>query len=167
MAASILTVEYLRERLSYDANTGFFTHNKDFGSRYKIGDRADTPGHAALTGYRLVNLLNSKYLGHRAAWLHHYGAWPDGIIDHINGDKSDNRIANLRDVSHQVNNENRRHKSHQNKAGFMGVLIANGRYRARILVNRKGIHLGMFDTPEEANEAYIEAKRIYHAGCTL
>lgn len=167
MAKEILTAEYLRDRLSYDKDTGLFTHNKTFGSRFKAGDRADTPGHAALIGYRLVNLLSRKYLGHRAAWLHHYGAWPDGVIDHINGDKGDNRICNLRDVTHQVNNENRRNKSHHNKTGFMGVIVTNGKFRARILVNRKNIHIGMFDTPEEANLAYIEAKRIYHAGCTL
>ena len=70
MAKEILSAEYLRERLIYNSDTGEFFHRHSFGTRYHAGDRADTPGHAALTGYRLVNLLSQKFLAHRVAWLY-------------------------------------------------------------------------------------------------
>lgn len=167
MAARILTREYLIDRLSYDHETGVFTHNHDFGSRYSAGDRADTPGHSALTGYRLINLLSRKFLAHRVAWFYVYGLFPDGVIDHINCDKSDNRISNLRVVTIQNNIENQRSASSRNKTGFLGVHKHQGKFRASITIDRKSIKIGVFDTPYEAHAAYLEYKRKYHAGCTI
>lgn len=167
MATNILTVEYVRSRVNYDEFTGHFSHITSFGSRFSAGDRADTPGHCGLTGYRLINLLSKKYLAHRVAWLCKYGRWPDGVIDHIDGNKGNNAIANLRDVSHRKNIENQRRPSKRSATGYLGVFHCNGRYRARINVNAKMIHLGMYDTPEAASAAYISAKRRLHEGCTL
>lgn len=167
MAKAILTREYLIDRLTYNPSTGLFLHNHTFGERYKKGDRADTPGHSALSGYRLVNLLNQKFLAHRIAWMYVYGNMPSNYIDHINGNKSDNRIENLRVVSCRGNVENRRFPSKRNKTGFLGVHFHQGKFRASITVDRKRIHIGMFDKPEEAYKAYVEAKRKHHEGCTL
>ncbi len=167
MANQILTAEYLRSRLDYDSSTGVFTHKHDFGSRYKVGDRADTSGHAALREYRLVNLLNQKFLAHRAAWLHTHGIFPGLPIDHINGNKSDNRIENLRAVEIRLNAENIRKPQKNNSTGFLGVQPHQGRYRVRLTVDRKQIQIGMFSTPEEAHAAYVVAKRKYHEGCTI
>ena len=167
MADAILTQEYLKDRLSYDPETGIFTHNYDFGNRYHVGDRADTPGHAALKGYRLINLLNQKFLAHRCAWLYVHGVWPDKYIDHIDGDRSNNALANLRDVSERTNMENRKGPSKNNKLGVYGVHALGKRFAARITVDYKSRHLGVFSTVEEAHQAYLEAKRKLHKGCTL
>ena len=167
MAKEILTVEYLRERLTYDPLTGEFLHRHSFGTRYQVGGRADTPGHAALKGYRLVNLLSQKFLAHRAAWLYVHGEWPDMFIDHINGNRGDNRMENLRNVIRRTNQENLRGAKINNKTGFLGVRLEQGLYRARIKANGKTIHLGMFEKPEDASDSYIKAKRELHVGCTI
>ena len=134
MAKRILTVEYLHNRFDYDQNTGAFYHKHDFGSRYKKGDRADTPGHARLAGYRLVNVLSQKFLAHRVAWMYINGSFPDLLIDHINGDRSDNRIANLRTVGIKENIQNQRAPSKRNKTGFLGVYAHKEKYRVRLTV---------------------------------
>ena len=167
MAKQILSAEYLRERLTYNPETGEFLHRHSFGNRYHAGERADTPGHAALKGYRLVNLLSQKFLAHRAAWLYLHGVWPDKYIDHINGNRGDNRIENLRDVVARTNQENQRVAKVNNKTGFLGVRMEQGLYRARIKANGKTLHIGMFEKAEDASAAYIKAKRELHAGCTI
>ena len=167
MAKEILTREYLVDRLTYNESTGEFFHNHNFGNRYHIGDRADTPGHAALKGYRLVNLLNQKFLAHRAAWLYLYGEWPVGVVDHINGNRGDNRAVNLRDISHKENIENQRKPSKRSTTGALGVFNVNGKYRVRITIKGKGFHIGMYDDIESAKNAYAEAKRVHHKGCTI
>ena len=167
MANRIVTAEQLREKFAYDRETGAFYQNRDFGSRYKQGDRADHPAHSRLAGYRFVSIINQKVLAHRAAWLYVYGEFPSMHIDHINGDRSDNRISNLRIVSHKQNIENQRKPSKRSTTGFLGVHKHQGKFRASITVNRKRVHIGMFDTPESAHAAYVEAKRKYHQGCTL
>lgn len=167
MTKASLTREYLVDRLTYDPITGVFTHNHNFGSRYRIGDRADTPGHAQLKGYRLVNLLNQKFLAHRMAWLYVHGVMPTQSIDHIDGDRSNNCLLNLREVDHKTNMQNRRVARKGNSTGLIGVKEQKGRYRAALCVDGKTKHVGMFATPEEAHAAYVEAKRKHHPGCTL
>lgn len=167
MTKEILTREYLVDRLTYDPETGVFTHNHNFGSRYRIGDRADTPGHAALKGYRLVNLLNQKFLAHRVVWLYAYGEMPSLSIDHIDGDRGNNRLSNLRQVSHKTNMQNRRKPRKDNSTGFIGVKSHGERFRASICIEGKTTHIGVYDTPEQAHIAYVEVKRKHHVGCTL
>jgi len=167
MAKQILTREYLMDRLAYDPNTGEFTHKHNFGDRYHVGDRADTPGHAALKGYRLINLLNQKFLAHRVAWMYINGEFPSLYVDHINGRREDNRIDNLRLVDLKTNIENQRSASKRNKLGVLGVHSHQGKFRASITVDRKRVHIGMYDTADAAHAAYIDAKRKFHKGCTL
>ncbi len=134
--------------------------------RHKAGSLA---GSRDSRGYWYVTLRPYRSMPvHRVAWLLTRGAWPLGDIDHINGDPSDNRIANLRDVRHQVNNQNKKRPHKTNGSGYLGVSPSDGgRWRAGIWVSGKNIHLGCFSTPEDAYNAYVTAKRNLHEGCTL
>lgn len=110
----------------------------------------------------------SQYKAHRVAWLIFHGAWPEGEIDHINGDPSDNRLENLRDVTHRTNTENLRSATRASKGGALGVCTPKvGRCRAAITLSGVKRDLGGYDTPEQAHQAYLTAKREVHAGCTI
>ena len=116
-----------------------------------------------------VNYKKKAILAHRLAWALHTGSWPNGEIDHINGDESDNRLVNLRDTSKSVNQQNKRNPRSDNKSGFMGVCWHKGagKWRAQITVNGKVIYLGLYETTEAAHAAYLRAKRELHQGCTI
>lgn len=88
-------------------------------------------------------------------------------LDHINGNRADNRIANLREVPNAVNCQNKRAPLPKNKTGFLGVTRDAHGFRAAVMLNRRQHHLGRFDTAEAAHAAYVEAKRRLHEGCTL
>lgn len=164
-AGDPMTAERLREILLYDPGSGIFTWKKSY--------RANTAGRVAGTpssGYVVISILKKRFHAHRLAWLYVYGSWPDGEIDHINGIRDDNRIANLRDVPGYINNQNQRKApSHNKSTKLLGTSFCKqtGRYSAQIHINRKKIHLGRFDTPELAHAAYVLAKRTIHAGCTI
>lgn len=154
----VLSPYRLRQLLSYDAETGVLTWKprgqKGWDSRY-----AGTPAlHATNSGgYRSGCIFGRSFKAHRVAWAIHHGAWPDSEIDHINGDASDNRITNLREVSKALNARNRRLRS-DNPTGFVGVSSdRNGKWRARIHIDGKERSLGSFKTQEEA----AEARRAY------
>lgn len=111
-------------------------------------------------GYRKVT-INGKYVAlHRLAWAFMFGRWPDGEIDHINGDKSDNRIANLHDVGRSENSRNMPIQSN-NRSGVTGVsrVSKTGLWRADIYRNRRQVHLGSFPTKEQAIAARKAAEK--------
>jgi len=120
-----------------------------------------------MAGYRRVSVDSRRYLAHRCAWLYVHGEWPAGLIDHINTEKGDNRIANLRCVPEQLNHENIRKPKRNNQSGFLGVVAHQGKWRASVTHKRRVHRVGMFDTPEEAHAAYVAAKRRLHEGCTI
>lgn len=170
MATTDLSAARAREVLDYDPLTGVFTRKVRLAQRHQVGDRADfvvTSGNAA--GYRRVSVDSKRYLAHRVAWLLVHGKWPDGLIDHRNGLKSDNRIDNLRPADHQLNNENKRGPRSDGTSGFLGVHWEKhaSKWRARLVTNGRSIHIGLFDSAEDAHAAYIAAKREIHKGCTL
>lgn len=170
MATAILSAARLREVIHYDPDTGVFTRKVRLAQRHHAGDRADTViTSEKMRGYRRVSLFSQRYLAHRVAWLYVHGVWPEKHLDHINGDKGDNRIVNLREADDQLNIENIRVPKASNSCGFLGVVLhkQSGIWRARLQVNKVGIHIGMYATPEEAHEAYVIAKRKYHEGCTI
>lgn len=123
--------------------------------------------------YVYLTVDEQRYKAHRVAWALHYGEWPKGAIDHINGDGADNRIANLRDVDTRTNQQNQRRAKSNNSTGWLGVYFAPKGYRRKRF--RAGIArgdgtywtIGYFATAEEAHAAYVEAKRKLHAGCTI
>ena len=106
-------------------------------------------------GYIGIRYKKKLYKAHRVVWCLCKGEWPpaDKEIDHINQNKTDNRIENLRVVCRKTNAQNQTHKGYR-KVGK--------RYHARIKTDCKEIHLGSFATAEEAANAYNEAKAIYH-----
>ena len=165
MAAAILTAERLREVLDYNAETGVFVWKVRTSNRVHIGMTAKRshPG-----GYLQTRIDGKSYLNHRLAWLYTYGVWPHGDIDHINGRRSDNRLGNLRDVVRRINSQNQRRARVDNKSsGLLGVSRNKNRWKARLVIDGEELHVGTFDSPEEAHAAYIEAKRRLHPGCSI
>lgn len=118
---------------------------------------------------RTPSICGKSYMAHRVAYFLATGEDPYGkVIDHINGDKSDNRFSNLRLVSHKDNVQNIKKYSRNSASGILGAhLMPNGRYRAEICVNGKQMRLGSFSTAEEAHARYLEAKDMYHPGFVL
>jgi len=108
--------------------------------------------------YCVVRLDKKPYalLAHRLAWYLHYGELPNNQLDHIDGDKSNNKIDNLRDVTNQQN--------HFNETRAKGYIWEKRyqKFKAYIKLNGKLIHLGRFDAEQEARAAYLEAKLKYH-----
>jgi len=119
-------------------------------------------GSPAFGGYRSISVDGIRYSAHRLAWLHVHGEHPAGEIDHVNGDRSDDRIANLRPCSRRENAWNTRGRS---ASGFKGVYRAENctpKWHAKISVKGETLHLGSFDTKEEAAAAYDAAARRHH-----
>ncbi|WP_343545703.1 HNH endonuclease [Sphingomonas paucimobilis] len=150
-----ISAERAREILSYDPETGIITwklrdkqgkRNNVFNAQYG-GKQAGKPN---VTGYGSIKLDGYDCASHRVAFLLHYGRWPTADIDHKDGDKSNNRIANLREATRAENNLNRsRYK--RNKSGRAGVVErAPGKWDAQISRSGKSYRLGRFDTFEAA-----------------
>lgn len=167
MAKADLTAQRLRELLHYDPETGVFTWRVANGNRAPAGGAA---GGRRSDGYVHVGVGGggSRYLAHRLVWLHVHGRWPVGQIDHINGNRSDNRLANLREATQAINSQNIRAAFRNNAASKMLGVYRNGkRWMARIWVNGRPRYIGTYDTPQEAGDAYIAAKRQLHPGNTM
>lgn len=165
MSTAPVTESRLREVVIYDPFTGAFTAKVNRG-KLKAGAVLGSASH----GYLMIFVDWRRYSAHRLAWLYMFGVWPNGIIDHINGDRSDNRMANLRCVSQGTNLENQRAARSNNHVGLLGVGRAQSNtrgFRARIRVDGKERHLGAFHTAEEAHRAYLVAKRQLHTGCAI
>lgn len=163
MATEIVSAQQLRELLDYNADTGVFTRLVSVSSRAQGGDVAGCKSN----GYIVIRIFGKSRYAHRLAWLHVHGEWPVGHIDHMDGCGTNNRIANLRDVTHSTNMQNMIRATIRSTNGFLGVMRSRKRWEARILVDGKRRYLGQFDTPELAHAAYLEAKRRLHEGCTI
>lgn len=149
----------MKDYLSYNPDTGIFTWLVDRTTQTRAGDVAGSVKH---DGYIAIGLHRKHYKAHRLAWLFTYGVWPTHQIDHINGNKSDNRITNLREATAAENHQNRK-KPRTNTSGYIGVYKdVSGKWAARIRINPNRIFLGLFDTPEKAAEAYKNAKANLH-----
>ena len=110
-------------------------------------------------GYQVVSLLGSQYKVHRLVYAYHTGDWPI-IVDHINGNRSDNRIENLRAVPPYVNSANTNKVS--GKSSYRGVSLLNGRPRAFIQCQGRREFLGYFKTEQEAGLAYLKRRAELH-----
>jgi len=142
-----LTQKRLKELLYYDPETGNFTYKKPWFNR-KIGDIASLK-HS--TGHTRIRLDGCLYYSHRLAWLYIYGYFPENEIDHINRNKSDNRICNLREVSVSCNMRNTGNRSN-NTSGVKGVywFKQKSKWCSYIIISSKKYFLGLYSSFDEA-----------------
>lgn len=150
------TFEEVSARLSYEPDTGVLRWKINNG-RARAGAVAGTFTH----GYTRINVSGSLQYAHRIAWLLSYGSWPEHEIDHVNMNRNDNRITNLRSATKAQNTMNRKAKG---KLGLKGVRVQrNGLYSAIIWVSGKWKYLGgNCKTPEEANSLFVSAAQKLH-----
>lgn len=155
-----ISAERLREIVNYDPETGEFTwkfcHRRRTNKDGKVG-------HLSASGYVQMYVDGINTRAHRLAWLYVHGVYPGGHIDHINGDRADNRIANLRDVAPAVNSQNRPAFSKANKLKAVGVFEYKGGFRAEITALGRRHHFGVYETLAEARAAYNAGKLILHS----
>lgn len=150
----LLDVGDLCRAISYDPETGIFVRLVSAGTS-KAGSRAGTVGPK---GYRRIMVDGQRFEESHLAWLFVNGYWPRELIDHKNGNPSDNRICNLREADYSENAANK--KRHVNgRSGLKGASLhkATGLWQAQIMKNGKKKYLGLFDTPESAHAAYVTA----------
>lgn len=147
--------ELIRQHVGYVPETGALIWKKRNGNRVALGGNA-----AKLRphGYLEVSFAYKRYLAHRVAWFLFYGTWPLIDIDHINRNRTDNRIANLRLSTRPQNSANR---PPLREGLFKGVRLNQGKWCAQIRVNYRQIHLGCFETAAAAAVAYDAAALLY------
>jgi hypothetical protein len=143
----------VRELLCYCPNTGEL--------RWKVGRQGtggvgSVAGNTSWHGYREVRIDGILHKAHRLAWLYVYGADPDGEIDHIDGDRANNRLSNLRCATRGQNTANRKFPRSNNMLGVPGVSRKRKKYEARLVKDGETYRLGVFETVESAAKAYRE-----------
>lgn len=156
----MLTQELLKHHLHYNPETGIFTRRVASSNSVHVGDVA---GFKTDTGYLRISLLNREFRAHRLAWMYMYGDFPANDIDHVNGVRTDNRIANLREATRGENMFNTV-ASPKNKCGFKNVYWHKQRSKwcASCKVRGKKYSLGLHDTAEAAYAAYVEFAKQMH-----
>lgn len=151
----MITQEYLKSILNYDPLTGILTWVNSSRGGWN-GKEAGTP----CIGYLRITINKKNYLAHRLAWLYIYGKFPDGILDHIDGDKTNNRINNLREATFSQNVMNQSITS-RNSSGAKNVHWCNltKKWRGTFCIKRKCYTVGFFENIEDAIAA-VAAKRL-------
>lgn len=158
-----LTHEFVTSVLEYNKDTGHVTWKKRYSTSHAVpGARAGILDTGKYSGYRRIFIKGYRLLEHRLIWFMVYGVWPTEQIDHVNGIRDDNRLCNLREASNTINCQNKRNYSN-NKSGHKGVIWhkKQKKWNAVIGVNWKLLHLGSFDSIEEAIEARKAAEDKY------
>lgn len=147
-----VTQERLHELLEYNPVTGIFVHKKRKQGT-KVGEEA---GSVDTRGYRVMSILGVRDYAHRLAYIYKYGSIPDGyVIDHIDRNKGNNSIGNIRLATSSSNSQNK-------IANGYCYIEARNMYQAYIETNNTRVHLGYFNTKEEASLAYKEARERTH-----
>ena len=152
-----LTQQLLKEKLKYSRDTGVFTWRLSPSRAVKQGA---TAGSKHPSGHLFISIGRKLYSAHRLAWLYVYGTWPQQSLDHIDGDAANNRIKNLRELSHAQNLQAARRARRNSRAGLLGVSFRKdcNKWQARIQINKKSKSLGFFATAEDAHKAYMQYK---------
>lgn len=159
--AERMTVEQMRDLVSYDRATGKLIWKVRLP--YSRAQAGSVVGTVSMHGYREFRAYNKMYKAHRVAWALENGVWPENDIDHINGDRTDNRIENLRPATRQQNTRNRK-ISARNKSGFKGVSwnAHSKKWMAFFSLDGKRKFLGRFDVPEDAHAVYRDAVNAHY-----
>ena len=148
----MLTIEKLRHGLSYDENTGQLT--------WLVGRRnGQIAGTLTKKGYIRLK-IDKNYMAHRVAWALHYGKWPDKSIDHIDGNRTNNRINNLREATFSQNSINSKIRN-DNIHGSKGISKIPYGWTSHIWLNKEKYYLGFFKTKSEAMAARSKAEIKY------
>jgi hypothetical protein len=152
-----LTQSRLHEVLDYCPETGIFVWKLGRRGLAKIGSVAGT---TVTGGYKQIMVDGAMYRAHRLAWFYVHGALPFGMLDHINRDPSDNRIANLREATCKENRENIS-VAKNNTSGVPGVFWVKSmsKWNAKIGHNRRQIHLGYFENKNDAISRVLDARK--------
>lgn len=152
-----ITGHLLEMFYSYDPDTGFFTRKLSTNPRSFVGGVASAIN---ADGYVILPLMGVRLRAHRAAWAWVTGQWPMEDIDHINGDRSDNRFANLREATRSQNLQNSGMRA-SNKTGYKGVHYCHERRKfvAQIVIDGKRVGLGRYQTVEEAAAVRLAAEK--------
>ena len=159
-----ITQDYLKQILDYDPSTGVFRWKLSISRIAKVGAEAGSPNNF---GYIRIGIKGKSHLAHRLAWVYFHGEWPQKWVDHIDGDKKNNRINNLRQASASENTHNTR--TNRNKSsGTRGVDWHKkyGKWMARIQVEGKRKTIGFFDNLEDAAKARKDAESLISLGDT-
>ena len=154
-----ITAARLRELMNYDAKSGDLFWAVSINSRAPVGSMAGKQ--SVVQGYRHINIDKVTYKAHHLVWLWFNDKLPSHQIDHINGNRLDNRIENLRDVPQQINTWNLQGAKKNSKSGILGVdwKASHKKWRAQIRVNGRKVQIGLYDTAEAASAAYLAAKQ--------
>lgn len=149
----------LMEEVHYSPLSGYFYRLKS-GKGKRVGDRCEV---MHPSGYVRIMVLGKRYPAHHLAWLYVNGSFPKDQIDHINGNRSDNRIENLRECSCKENHQNRKSKS-GSKSKYLGVswVGARSKWVANIKCGKEKKQIGYFDSEGGAYEAYMKEKKSMH-----
>lgn len=150
----------LKSVLTYEAGTGEFRWRVKMGSRARQGARAGT---VKADGYRIIFIERKRYSAHRLAWFYVHGRWPLRYLDHANGERDDNRIANLREATKSQNAANSRAKV-PGSVGLRGVSRVSGAatFQSRVSFEGQEHYLGTFRSPQAAHAAYRETSKRLH-----
>ncbi len=152
--------ETLKEYINYDKDSGILTWKKIYKHRKRFGSAVNVYPDKA--GYLVFVFNNKNYKTHRVAWFLYYGKWPNQI-DHINGNKKDNRVINLRNVTHTVNNFNKKLRSNNtSKKTGINWCCRYKKWRARINVKGVTYFLGYFNLKKEAVRVRLDAEIKYY-----
>ena len=151
-----LTIERLRAVLDYDPTSGRFTWKMKRGNK-AAGSSAGSSGH----GYRVFSIDGRNYRAARLAYLLMTGEWPPALVDHIDGDRANDRWANLRAATTAQNAANSKKRSDQPVLKGVSFHRKAKRWSASIHVGGAKRHLGLFDTAEKAASAYAVAAQEF------
>lgn len=165
--SSMPSIQRLRELFLYNPETGVITRILTVSPN---GQKGWEVGSKSGDGYLSARVDGKKIKAHRIAWALHHGMWPNNQIDHMNGNRSDNRIVNLRDLTAGENKQNiRKARSNREPGALLGTTYCKRDkvWRAKIGINGKRINLGTFETAEAAYAAYVQKKRDIHPACTI
>lgn len=148
----------IEDCISLDPKSGNLAWRVRVNNSVKVGDNIGTKHNK---GYKFFRLNKTFDFNHRVVWYLAHGEWPLGEIDHINGDKSDNRLENLRDVTHRQNMWNK--ASQKATSVYKGVHWHKGssKWRATLWTGASKVHLGLFQDEKEAAFAYDHAARVF------